>query len=45
LRKFYKITELGNHQIEEFITGWREIQQVYDFIKECADYDKKTIPK
>ena len=43
LRKFYKITELGNHQIEEFIMGWREIQQVYDFIKECAVHDEKTI--
>ena len=32
LRKFYRITELGNHQIEEFIAGWKEIQQVYDFI-------------
>lgn len=43
LRKFYRITELGLRQIEEFSENWIEIQQVYDFIKECAEYDARTI--
>lgn len=43
LRKFYRITELGLRQIDEFLEGWTEIQRVYDFIKECAEHDTGTI--
>lgn len=43
LRKFYRITELGLRQIEEFLESWMEVQRVYDFIKECAGYDARTI--
>lgn len=39
LRKFYRITPLGNCQISEFLDGWNEISRIYDFIKECADHD------
>ena len=43
LRKFYRLTELGLRQIEEFLESWMDIQRVYDFIKECAGYDARTI--
>ncbi len=39
LRKFYRITPLGNQQISDFLDGWNEISRIYDFIKECAEYD------
>lgn len=43
LRKFYRLTEDGKQHVEEFLAGWAEIQRVYDFIKECAEYDESTI--
>ena len=43
LRKFYRITEQGICQIDEFLESWIEIQRVYDFIKECAEHDAGTI--
>ena len=39
LRKFYRITPQGIHQIDEFLNGWDEISRIYDFIKECAEHD------
>ena len=39
LRKFYRITPQGVHQIDEFLNGWDEISRIYDFIKECAEHD------
>lgn len=45
LRKFYRLTEAGRRQTEEFVAAWAEIERVYDFIKECGEYDKKTIPE
>ncbi len=43
LRNFYHITERGVLQINEFLEGWVEIQRVYDFIKECEGYDKRSV--
>lgn len=43
LRKFYRLTAAGRKQIEEFLTGWAELQRVYDFIKECAEYDESAV--
>ena len=43
LRKFYHLTGEGQRHIDEFMEGWRELQRVFDFIKECADDDKKTV--
>lgn len=43
LRKFYHITEAGIAQIDQFLASWPELQRVYDFIKESADYDAGTI--
>lgn len=43
LRKFYRITERGVRQIDDFLDGWREIRQIYDFIKECADHDTDRV--
>ena len=43
LRKFYRITPQGVHQIDEFMNGWDEIRRIYDFIKECAEHDTDRI--
>ena len=43
LRKFYRITPRGVHQINEFLGGWDEISRIYDFIKECAEHDTDRI--
>ena len=34
LRKMYRITESGTAQIREFLTGWDEIEAIYQYIKE-----------
>ncbi|NMC56599.1 MAG: PadR family transcriptional regulator [Eubacteriaceae bacterium] len=34
LRKYYKITNSGKDRIDEFITEWQEVMEVYQFIKE-----------
>ena len=39
LRKFYRITPGGIQLIDQFLDGWPEILQVYDYIKECAEHD------
>ena len=36
LRKFYRITELGVRQSDEFLSGWTEMERIYEFIKECS---------
>ena len=36
LRKFYRITEQGIRQSEEFLSDWAQMQRIYDFIKECS---------
>lgn len=33
LRKYYRITEKGNERIEVFLSEWREITEIYNFIK------------
>ena len=43
LRKFYRITSGGVRQIDQFLEGWPEILRVYDFIKECAEHDARTV--
>ena len=43
LRKFYRITQSGVEQIDQFLAGWPEIARIYDYIKESADYDKERI--
>ena len=43
LRKFYRITSGGVRQIDHFLEGWPEILRVYDFIKECAEHDARTV--
>ena len=40
LRKFYRITEIGRKQIEDFLLSWEEIAGMYQFIKEGMEYDK-----
>lgn len=34
LRKMYTITELGNQQILEFLNDWKEVETIYQYIKE-----------
>lgn len=36
LRKFYRITKQGIRQSDEFLSGWAELERIYDFIKECS---------
>lgn len=43
LRKFYRITPDGVQAIDQFLDSWPEIQQVYDFIKECAEHDTRAV--
>lgn len=37
LRKYYRITELGEKRIEEFKKEWLEIMSVYNFIMKEAE--------
>lgn len=34
LRKYYKITHLGKQHIQEFLDDWKQVEGVYEFIKE-----------
>lgn len=34
LRKIYQITDMGIRQIKDFLTGWEEIEIIYQYIKE-----------
>lgn len=43
LRKFYRVTQDGRRQIDQFLAGWPEIERVYHFIKECAGHDTQTV--
>ena len=43
LRKFYHITPDGVAMIDQFLLSWPEIERVYDFIKESADHDARTV--
>lgn len=43
LRKFYRITAEGVGVIDQFLSGWPEIQRVYDLIKECAGNDAQGL--
>ena len=43
LRKFYRVTPEGMQVIDQFLDSWPEIERVYDFIKECAEYDTRTV--
>lgn len=40
LRKFYRITQAGQEQIDSFLQSWPEIVAVYDFIKGGESDDK-----
>lgn len=39
LRKIYKITEKGQHQIDDFLDSWQEIIKVYNFIREGTKHE------
>lgn len=34
LRKYFKITNLGEQKIKDFIDEWDDVTKIYDFIKE-----------
>ena len=36
LRKFYHLTEQGLRRSDEFLSGWAELERIYEFIKECS---------
>ena len=33
LRKYYQITPLGEMKIAEFLESWKQLKEVYDFIR------------
>lgn len=33
LRKYYKITPLGRQRILEFLEEWKDVMEIYEFIK------------
>ena len=39
LRKFYKITDEGQQQITDFIESWRDVMNIYNFIKGGPEND------
>ena len=38
LRRFYRITDAGRKQLDDFMESWREIAAVYEFVKESYDH-------
>ncbi|HBL83776.1 MAG: PadR family transcriptional regulator [Clostridiales bacterium GWF2_38_85] len=42
LRKYYKITPLGEKKIIEFIEEWKSVMDVYNFIKggQCSEQNR-----
>ena len=41
LRKYYSITEPGRARIAEFMSDWKSILKVYDYIRGEVENDKK----
>ncbi len=39
LRKMYQITDSGRSQIRSFLTDWKEIEAIYQYIKEGYEND------
>ena len=39
LRKMYTITSAGRGQILEFLDDWKEVQRIYNYIKEGINFD------
>lgn len=37
LRKYYRITPLGNNRIQDFIQEWNEMVRIHDFIVQEGD--------
>ena len=40
LRKVYQLTETGRGRISEFLESWREVADIYDYIREVAENDE-----
>ncbi|MEG1632985.1 MAG: PadR family transcriptional regulator [Oscillospiraceae bacterium] len=40
LRKFYSITPKGREQLRDFAMSWREVIELYEFIKGGTDCDE-----
>lgn len=40
LRKYYQITLIGEHRIQEFLEDWHQVMAIYKFIKGEASHDK-----
>ena len=42
LRKYYKITDIGQEKIKDFLKKWKEVMIVYDFInKEMGEIENE----
>ncbi len=42
LRRYYRITEAGRNRIQEFISEWKEVMQVYHFINEGGSLNEQA---
>ena len=40
LRKFYKITETGKRQVQDFLQNWDELERMYRLIEEGTRHDE-----
>lgn len=39
LRKYYRITILGKKHVLQFLEEWKDMNRIYQFIKERANYE------
>ncbi|WP_041138781.1 PadR family transcriptional regulator [Beduini massiliensis] len=39
LRKYYQITDNGKAKIDEFLVEWRQVEKIYQFIKEENEHE------
>ena len=37
LRKYYKITDMGRKQIDNFLIEWKDMNRIYQFIRRAND--------
>lgn len=41
LRKYYRITPVGRQRILEFLEEWKDVMEIYEFIKGGQPHDKE----
>lgn len=43
LRKMYTITKAGKAQLVDFLSDWKEVETIYQYIKEGIDRDERNV--